>query len=193
MDIKITNLKNSFKEINEKLLKRGKLRSLEVIDKVTKIIDEVKRNGDDAIIKFTLEFDKIKLTHDELIVNEREIRRAYQSVDDDFLKSLRTAKANIEKFHKLQLKPLWFTETTPGVFVGQKFSPLNKVGLYIPGGRASYPSTVLMAAIPAKIAGVKEIILLSPPTVDGNVAPSVIVAANEVGVNKIFKVGGAQA
>jgi histidinol dehydrogenase len=193
MNLKILDLKNSYSYINEKLLKRDKFRTLEVIDKVTKIIDDVRRRSDDAVIEYTKTFDNVDLSQDELIVSEREIERAYQQIDKKYLDSLRVAKRNIEKFQSLQLQPLWFTETTPGVFVGQKYSPLKKVGIYVPGGRASYPSTVLMAAIPAKIAGVDEILITSPPTVNGNVSPSVIVAAKEVGVNKIFKIGGAQA
>mgnify|MGYP005831092717 CR=1 FL=1 len=193
MELKILNLKNSYDLIKEKLAQRGRIRSIEVIDKVTKIVNDVHKYGDSAIIEYTREFDNVELRQGYLKVNTREIESAYQLVSKEFISSIRVAKSNIEKFHSLQLRTLWFTETTPGVHVGQKYSPLRSVGIYVPGGRASYPSTVLMAAIPAKIAGVEEIVICSPPTVDGNIDPSVIVAANEVGVNKIFKIGGAQA
>ena len=193
MKFKIYDLNEAYNYLKDKLANRGRTRSIEVIDKVSKIVNDVRKYGDMAVIGFTKEFDKVELTSQEIKVSQKEIENAYNQVSREFVEAIKTAKANIEKFHTLQLRTLWFTETSKGLFVGQKYSPLKSVGIYVPGGRASYPSTVLMAAVPAKVAGVEEIILCSPPALNGGIDPSILVAANEVGVNKIYKIGGAQA
>ncbi len=193
MNFKIYSLKEAYSYLKDKLGNRGRIRSIEVMDKITKIISDVRKYGDAAVISFTKEFDRVELTPQTMKVSVREIENAYSQVSKEFVNAIKTAKNNIEKFHSLQLKSLWFTETSKGVFVGQKYSPISSVGIYVPGGRASYPSTVLMAAVPAKVAGVSEIVLCSPPALNGEIPPSVLVAANEVGITKIFKIGGAQA
>ncbi len=193
MNFKIYSLKEASSYLKDKLGNRGRVRSIEVMDKVTKIISDVRKYGDTAVIGFTKEFDRVELTPQTMRVSVREIENAYNQVSKEFINAIKIAKNNIEKFHSLQLRSLWFTETSKGVFVGQKYSPISSVGIYVPGGRASYPSTVLMAGIPARVAGVSEIILCSPPALNGEIPPPVLVAANEVGITKIFKVGGAQA
>jgi len=160
---------------------------------VTEIINEVKDKGDNALIKFTKKYDNVELNTSEIKVTNQEIEKAYDLIDQDLLDALKTAKQNLIKFHEAQLKKDWFINIAKGVRAGQVYRPLETVGIYIPGGRAIYPSTVLMTATPAFIAGVKRIVLCSPPQKDGKIAPEILVAANEFGIKEIFKVGGAQA
>ncbi|NVM02267.1 MAG: histidinol dehydrogenase [Candidatus Helarchaeota archaeon] len=185
---------NDFKkQYLEKVINRGKVQFEDVSFAVSKIISEVKQRGDAALLSFTEKFDGIKLNKDELAVNKDEIKEAYKKIDSKFLDVINIAKNNIEKYHQAQFREPWFIETSKGVSVGQIMKPYKRVGLYIPGGRAPYPSTVLMTAVPAKVAKVKEVILCTPPQKKGNIDPYILVAANEVGIDKIFKVGGAQA
>lgn len=160
---------------------------------VTEIINEVKDKGDNALIRFTKKFDNVELNTSEIRVSNQEIEKAYDLIDQDLLDALKIAKQNLIKFHRAQLKKDWFIKIVKGVRAGQIYRPIESVGLYIPGGRAVYPSTVLMTATPASIAGVKRIILCSPPQEDNMIAPEILVAANEFGIKEIFKVGGAQA
>ncbi len=165
----------------------------EIKEDVLNIINEVKSNGDNAIIKFSKKFDDVVLSKSEIKVSEDEITDAYNKIDEKLLEALRFAKKNLVKFHKAQIRDDWTIEIEKGVWAGQVYRPLESVGIYIPGGRAIYPSSVLMAATPAYVAGVKNIILCSPPQKDKNIAPEIIVAAREFGIDKMFKVGGAQA
>lgn len=165
----------------------------EIKDDVLKIINEVKLNGDNAVIKFTKKFDKVELKASELQVSEEEINSAYDKIDIKLLESLKHAKKNLIKFHQAQKRDDWSIEIEKGVKAGQVYRPIETVGIYIPGGRAAYPSTVLMAATPARVAGVKNIIMCTPPQKEKNVSPAILVAAKEFGIDKIFKVGGAQA
>jgi len=165
----------------------------EIKEDVLNIINEVKLTGDKAIIKFSKKYDNVELDKSEIRVSEDEITDAYEKIDKKLLDALRYAKKNLIKFHKAQIRKDWTIEITKGVTAGQVYRPLESVGLYIPGGRAIYPSTVLMAATPAYIAGVKEIILCSPPQSDKRIAPEILVAAKEFEISKIYKVGGAQA
>lgn len=160
---------------------------------VTEIINEVKDKGDNALIRFTKKYDNVELNTSEIKVTNQEIEKAYELIDQDLLDALKIAKQNLIKFHGAQLKKDWFIKIAKGVRAGQVYRPLETVGIYIPGGRAIYPSTVLMTATPAFIAGVKRIILCSPPQKDSKIAPAILVAANEFGIREIFKVGGAQA
>ena len=180
-------------EYLEMIMERGKIILEEVNDVVADIIDKVMDKGDDALIECAEEFDCVKLSKDDLAVTKEEIEEAYDLVDEAYLKALRQAKKNIKKFHEAQIRDNWSIETEPGVEVGQIVRPLKRVGLYIPGGRAPYPSTVLMTALPARAAGVGEIFLVTPPNKEGNIDPTILVAANECKVNEIYKVGGAQA
>ncbi|MHA1797249.1 MAG: histidinol dehydrogenase [Candidatus Helarchaeota archaeon] len=187
----------SSKEFKEKYLSKVKTRgkiSLENVNSVvSKIVNDVRTKGEDALIEYTEQFDGVTLKKENLLVKKEEIEESYRMIDESFLNALRQAKKNIQKFHEAQIRDKWFIETDKGIFVGQIMRPLNRVGLYIPGGRAVYPSTVLMGAVPAKSAGVKEVFLVTPPNKEGKIDPSILIAANESNVDKIFKVGGAQA
>ncbi|PIU68070.1 MAG: histidinol dehydrogenase [Armatimonadetes bacterium CG07_land_8_20_14_0_80_40_9] len=168
-----------------------KIRKEEIV--TSKIIEEVKRKKDEALLKYTEQFDGVRLSLKDLTVTKEEIRLALKEVDQDFLIALGRAKRNIERFHKRELFKKDIRIKDKSYFVGQITQPLERVGIYIPGGLASYPSTVLMTAIPAKIAGVKRIVMVTPPNKEGKVNSFTLAAAREVGINKIFKVGGAQA
>ncbi len=162
-----------------------------VEDIVTEIIDNVRKKGDKALYEYCEKFDKAKLT--SLEVSEEEIDEAFSLVDEKFIEIIKKAKENIVAFHEKQKRNSFIINETEGVVVGQKIIPIDKVGLYVPGGTAAYPSTVLMDSIPAKIAGVKEIVMVTPPNSEGKVNPVILAAAKIAGVDKIFKVGGAQA
>lgn len=168
-----------------------KIRKEEIV--TSKIIEEVRRKRDSALLKYTEQFDRVRLSRKDLTVTKEEIKLAFQDVDEDFLIALGKAKRNIERFHKRELLKKDIKIKDKSYFVGQITQPLERVGIYIPGGLASYPSTVLMTAIPAKIAGVKRIVMVTPPNKEGKVNSFTLVAAREVGINRIFKVGGAQA
>ena len=158
---------------------------------VSAIIENVKQNGDKALFEYAEKFDKVTLS--TLEVSEKEIEDAFNSVDHEFIEIVKEAKKNIEKFHKNQVREGFQIKEENGVIVGQKVTPIEKVGLYVPGGTAAYPSTVLMDSIPAKIAGCSEIVMVTPPSKDGKVNPAILASAKIAGVDRIFKVGGAQA
>ncbi len=158
---------------------------------VSDIIAEVRKNGDKALKMYSEKFDKTSL--DSFEVSEEEINEAYQVVGEKFLEILEKAKANIYNFHKRQVRTNFVINENDGIVLGQKILPIEKVGLYIPGGTAAYPSSVLMNCIPAKIAGVKDIIMTTPPNTEGKVNPTILAAAKIAGVDRIFKVGGSQA
>ncbi len=165
----------------------------ELAARVAAIMEEVRQTGDAALCAFTRRFDGASLSTAQLKVSPAEMAQAYAAVDQEVLKSLRLAKDRIEKFHQKQLLRSWFQPEQDGTILGQLILPLERVGIYVPGGTASYPSSVLMNAIPAKVAGVGRIIMVTPPQADGSVNPYTLVAAAEAGVNEIYKVGGAQA
>lgn len=162
-----------------------------VEDIVTEIIENVKQNGDEALFEYSKKFDKADLK--SLIVTKDEIDEAVASVEPEFLEILKKASKNITKFHEKQRRNSFIINDENGVVIGQKVIPVDRAGLYVPGGTAAYPSTVLMDAIPAKIAGVKEVVIVTPPNSEGKVNPVILAAASVAGVDKIFKVGGAQA
>ncbi|MGX4668232.1 histidinol dehydrogenase [Cerasibacillus sp. JNUCC 74] len=157
---------------------------------VLSIIHQVKKHGDQAVQSFTEQFDGVKIN--QLSVTRKEFTEARKSVSTSFVTALTEAAKNIAKFHEKQLEKSWFDTSEPGKIIGQKITPLEKVGIYIPGGKAAYPSSVLMNVIPAKIAGVKHIYLTTPPQLDGRINPYVLVAAEITGVETIYKMGGAQ-
>jgi len=163
----------------------------EVLGVAQRIIDDVRARGDEALVDYTAQFDRAKL--DDLRVTAEEIDRAVAEVGDDFLAAIAEAALSIEQFHERQIPQSWFTTAEGGVFLGQKVTPIARVGIYVPGGRACYPSSVLMNAIPAMVAGVGEIAMVVPPDADGRVNPYTLAAAAEVGLTEIYKVGGAQA
>ena len=158
---------------------------------VSEIIANVIKNGDSALFEYSEKFDKAKLSR--LEVSAAEIDEAFALVSDEFLSVLREAAENIRAFHKKQVRESFMTEERDGIILGQKIMPIEKVGLYVPGGTAAYPSTVLMDSVPAKIAGCSEIVMVTPPMKDGKVNPVILAAAKIAGVDRIFKVGGAQA
>ncbi len=169
---------------------RGKT-SFDVGDIVTDIINNVKSNGDKALYEYCEKFDKAKLS--TLEVTEEEINEAFSLVEPRFIEILEKAAENIREFHKRQVRNSFIINEQDGIVTGQKVTPIEKVGLYVPGGTAAYPSTVLMDSIPAKIAGCKEICITTPPSADGKVNPVILAAAKIAGVDRIFKIGGAQA
>ncbi|MBE6780429.1 MAG: histidinol dehydrogenase [Ruminococcaceae bacterium] len=158
---------------------------------VSEIIENVRKNGDKALYEYSEKFDKAKL--DNLLVSEEEIKEAVNSVEPEFLEILKSAAENIREYHKNQVRSGFEIKKADGVIIGQKIIPVDKAGLYVPGGTAAYPSTVLMDSIPAKIAGCKEVVMVTPPSQNGKVNPVILAAAYVAGVDKIFKVGGAQA
>lgn len=158
---------------------------------VADILDDVRKNGDSALFSYTEKLDGVKLTF--LEVSEEEIRQAVSKIDPVFLETLALAKGNIEHFHKQQIRSNFILNDREGVLLGQKVSPIERVGLYVPGGTASYPSSVLMSAVPAKLAGVKELVMVTPPNKQGGVPAEILAAAKLAGVDRIFKLGGAQA
>lgn len=163
----------------------------EVIGVAARIVDDVRRRGDVALRELTSQFDKCDL--EDFRVTPAEIEAAVAQCDPEFLDAIATAATAIEDFHRRQVQQSWFTAQEGGVFLGQKVTPLSRVGIYVPGGRALYPSSVLMNAIPALVAGVDEIAMVVPPASDGSVNPYTLAAAAEAGVTEIYKVGGAQA
>ena len=184
-----------------KILKYGEVKNEEIFarsepkvnveETVAKIIADVKENGDEALYRYCEQFDKAKLS--SLAVSKEEIEEAVNSVEDKFLDILKRAAENIRKFHEKQKRNSFIINDEDGIVIGQKIIPVDRAGLYVPGGTAAYPSTVLMDSIPAKIAGVKEVVMVTPPNSEGKVNPVILAAAYIAGVDKIFKVGGAQA
>ena len=158
---------------------------------VADIIADVRKRGDEALLEYTARFDKAQLA--SMQVTAEEIDAAVAAVEPDFIRILEKAAANIRKFHEAQKRQSFIINDADGVVMGQKIIPVDRAGLYVPGGTAAYPSTVLMDAIPAKIAGVREVVMVTPPSSDGSVNPAILAAARVAGVDKIFKVGGAQA
>jgi histidinol dehydrogenase len=158
---------------------------------VKKIISDIRSDGDDALRAYTEKFDRVVL--ESFLVTEDELNAAYTQVDSEFISIVREAADNIKSFHEKQLRPSWMTTEENGSILGQKITPLDSVGVYVPGGTAAYPSSVLMNVIPAKVAGVKRIVMVSPPNHEGKLPAAVLVAAKEAGVEEIYKVGGAQA
>ena len=175
----------------EEILKRPSFDSSLLEETVRNILVEVKANGDEAVRKFTLQFDKADIS--ELRVSDTEIDQAGRSLSEELKQAIITAKNNIEKFHAAQLKEIEFVETMPGVQCWRRSTPIEKVGLYIPGGSAPLFSTILMLAIPAKLAGCREIILCSPPDTAGQLNPAILFTAGIAGITKVFRVGGVQA
>ncbi|WP_346708322.1 histidinol dehydrogenase [Massilistercora timonensis] len=160
---------------------------------VAQILEEVREKGDEALFAYTERFDGAKLSGETVLVTEEEIREAYQEVPDQLVAVIRRALKNIEDYHAKQKQYSWFDSKPDGTILGQKVTPLKRVGVYVPGGKAAYPSSVLMNILPAKVAGVEEILMVTPPGKDGKVTPTTLVAAHEAGATAIYKAGGAQA
>ena len=189
--LKLTS--ESKKNILENLLKRSPNSYGEYESAVNDILSKVKTEGDKALFQYTKDFDKADINSSNVVVTQEEIDEAYNLVDKDLLNVIRKALVNIRSFHEKQRQYSWFDSKPDGTMLGQKVTALSRVGVYVPGGKAAYPSSVLMNVIPAKVAGVEEIIMCTPPGKDGKVYPTTLVAAKEAGVDVIYKVGGAQA
>lgn len=189
----VTLTKQTTKDILENLLKRspGQYGSYEAA--VKEILEKVREEGDRALFAYTKKFDRAEITEQNVQVTEEEIREAYEAVDPDLVDVIRKSLVNIRSYHEKQKQNSWFTSSEDGTMLGQKVTPLEKVGVYVPGGKAVYPSSVLMNIVPAKVAGVDRIIMTTPPGPDGKVNPSTLVAAKEAGADEIYKAGGAQA
>lgn len=179
--------------ILENLLKRSPNSYGEFEGRVNEIIENVRANRDAAIFDYTKRFDGADINAENILVTEDEIKEAYEKVDEKLLTVIRKALVNIRKYHEKQRQYSWFDSEASGIILGQKVTALEKVGVYVPGGKAVYPSSVLMNIVPAKVAGVKTIVMTTPPGKDGKVNPATLVAAKEAGVDAIYKVGGAQA
>lgn len=179
------------KQVIDEVLNRSQFELEEVNQRVKEVLDNIKKNGDKALFEYTEKFDGVKL--DALKVSQEEIEEAYNSIDKELLESLQKAHDNIKKFHQRQVQNSFLTNDVNGVIVGQAVNPIEKVGIYVPGGTAPLPSTVLMNAVPAKVAGVNEIVMTTPPSKNGKINPVILAAAKIAGVDKIFKLGGAQA
>ncbi len=188
-------------ELNEKtkssllndLLKRSPNNYKEYEDVVEGIVNDVRVRGDEALFEYTLKFDKCKIDESNVEVTKAEIEDAYKKLDDKLIEVLKKAASNIRSYHELQKRNSWINTREDGVILGQKITAIEKAGVYVPGGTAAYPSSVLMNIIPAKVAGVEEIIMLTPPNKDGEMNPATLVAADIAGVDRVFKAGGAQA
>lgn len=185
--------KENTKNILSDLLKRSPNNYDQYAGTVQGILDEIKEKGDEALFAYTEKFDKCKLTKDTIQVTEEEIKAAYEKVDDSLVEVIRKSLVNIREYHEKQKRNSWFDAKPDGTILGQKMTALASVGVYVPGGKAAYPSSVLMNIVPAKVAGVEKIVMVTPPNKDGEVTPATLVAANEAGATYIYKVGGAQA
>ncbi|NCO32424.1 MAG: histidinol dehydrogenase [Armatimonadetes bacterium] len=160
---------------------------------VRAIIEAVRAEGDAALLRFTREFDTVDLTRDRLRVSQDEVAAARHRVDNAFVTAVEEAKQRVESYHRKQLPVSWLDYAPDGIALGQKVTPMDRVGVYVPGGKANYPSTVLMTSVPAKVAGVRQVALVCPPGHEGEISPHVLVAADVAGVDEIYRVGGAQA
>ncbi|MEI0540538.1 histidinol dehydrogenase [Brachyspira pulli] len=187
--IKTINYKEC-KSLDDILL-RSQFSHDDINEKVKAILEDVKQNGDNALKKYAKMFDNAEI--DNLEVTQEEIDEAYKNTDEKFKETLKLAYNNIEKFHKKQLRNSYITNEEDGIVMGQIINPIEKVGVYIPGGTAVYPSSLLMNVVPAKVAGVNEIVLVSPPNKEGKINSNILAAAKVAGVNRVFKTGGAQA
>lgn len=189
----ITLTEESKNNILENLLKRSPNSYGTFESAVADILTNVKENGDDALFEYTKKFDGADINPDNIVVTAEEIQEAYTLVEPGLVDVIRKALVNINEYHAKQKQYSWFDSKPDGTILGQKITALSKVGVYVPGGKAAYPSSVLMNIIPAKVAGVETIAMATPPGKDGKVNPGTLVAANEAGVDIIYKVGGAQA
>lgn len=181
------------KNLLEDLLQRSPSQYPEQEETVRRIVSTVQQEGDRAVFAYEEQFDHVSMDENSIEVSEAEVKEAYEMVEPALLSVMRKALVNIRAYHEKQVEQSWFTSQPKGVILGQKITPLDTVGVYVPGGKAVYPSSVLMNIVPAKIAGVPRIVMCTPPGKDGKVNPNTLVAAKEAGADRIFKVGGAQA
>ncbi|MDP4092984.1 MAG: histidinol dehydrogenase [Bacillota bacterium] len=177
----------------ERLQSRNKLENGDVLARVSEILDNIRKNGDLALSNYTKLFDGVEIDQKALRVKKEEIDKAYAEIDPELIKVIKRSGENIRDFHAKQKENSWFTSEKEGIILGQVLRPLEKVGVYVPGGTAALASSVLMNILPAKVAGVEKIVMATPPRKDGTIHPAILVAANEAGADEIYKMGGAQA
>lgn len=189
----ITLDETSKKDILSNLLKRSPNQYEAYSNTVNRIIDEVRSHGDSAVFSYTKEFDKAIIDENTIRVSEEEIKQAFNRIDEKLIEVIKKAADNIREYHSKQKQYSWFDSDEKGIILGQKVTAIHSVGVYVPGGKAAYPSSVLMNVIPAKVAGVNRIAMVTPPDKDGKLNPGTLVAASIAGVTEIYKVGGAQA
>ena len=183
----VTLNEESIGNILDELLKRSPNNYGAYEADVAKILLDVKKNGDQALFAYTQKFDGFPIDRDTLLVTEEEFNEAYDQVDPTLIEVIRKALVNIRAYHEKQKRNSWFSSDEPGSMLGQKVTPLERVGVYVPGGKAAYPSSVLMNIVPAKVAGVQEILMTTPPGRDGKVNPATLVAAREAGADVVYK------
>lgn len=184
---------NTAKDLFKKLSSRNQLDYGDVNERVNNILYDIKNRGDEALFEYTLKFDGFNLNKDNILLSREEIDEAYSLVDKELLDVIRKSKERIEEFHKKQKQNSWFEPCSTGEILGQMVRAVERAGVYVPGGKAAYPSSVLMNILPAKVAGVEDIVMTTPPDKEGKINPTTIVAAVEAGVTKVYKAGGAQA
>lgn len=189
----VTLTQESKKNLLEDLLKRSPNNYGAYEDKVAAIVDDVRKRKNKAVFEYTEKFDHAKIDASNIKVTKEELEEAYTQVDPELIEVLRKALVNIRSYHEKQKRTSWFDSKEDGTLLGQKITPLARVGVYVPGGKAVYPSSVLMNIVPAKVAGVGKIIMTTPCNAEGKVNPTTLVAANEAGADEVYKVGGAQA
>ena len=191
--IKVIDMRDDKKgDIYGRLPDRISMDDSSIMKTVGEVISSVRQKGDEALMEYASRFDNVKLTAETMRVSKEEIAEAYSRVDGELIEVIRKAKANIEAFHAKQKENSWFSSEKDGVILGQLYRPMEIVGVYVPGGTAAYPSSVLMNVVPAKVAGVPKVVMVTPPKKEG-INPAVLVAANEAGVDEIYRIGGAQA
>lgn len=191
--LKMVELRDLSERDREELLERSELDVDEVLPRVREIVSEVREGGDSALLDFTEKFDEVELTSDQLRVSEEEISRAYEVLDKEDVGAIEGAADSVRRYHRHQMPEEWMEEFEPGIYAGQIIRSLVRVGAYVPGGAAQYPSTVLMSVIPAKVAGVDEVIVCTPPNPEKKVNPATLVAADISEADEVYKLGGAQA
>lgn len=191
--IKVIDMRDNKKgDIYGRLPDRISMDDSSIMKTVGEVISSVRQKGDEALMEYASRFDNVKLTAETMRVSKEEMAEAYSRVDGELIEVIRKAKANIEAFHAKQKENSWFSSEKDGVILGQLYRPMEIVGVYVPGGTAAYPSSVLMNVVPAKVAGVPKVVMVTPPKKEG-INPAVLVAANEAGVDEIYRIGGAQA
>jgi len=189
----ITLTDETKKDILENLLKRSPNHYTSYENTVKDIIEDVKQRGDEAVFFYTEKFDHYKMNIEDFIVTKEEIEEAFSLLKPEYIEVIKKSATNIRSFHEKQVQKSWFETKEDGSILGQKITSIERVGVYVPGGKAAYPSSTLMNIVPAKVAGVQEIIMTTPPNIAGKIDPGTLVAASIAGVDRIYKVGGAQA
>lgn len=189
----LTLNKENIKNVLDELIKRSPNHYGEYEKTVDDIVNDVKENGDKALFTYTQKFDKFALTKETIRVTPEEIEEAYASVSDEFIAVMQEAFINIRDYHRMQVRNSWFSTKPDGSLLGQKITPIETVGVYVPGGKAAYPSSTLMNIVPALVAGCERIVMVTPPNAEGKVNPGTLAAAKIAGVTEVYKVGGAQA